>query len=61
MIQMLEEAGADLNYVTESGDSVLTYSLTPFSLTPKNDLDHIETVTDYLLSRSNIGENALQV
>ena len=59
MIQMLEDAGADVNYVTESGDSVLTYSLAYFSLTPNNGLDYIEKVTDYLLSRSNIGEHIL--
>ena len=54
---MLEEAGADFNHVTESGDSVLSYALWRYSLTPNNGLDHMETVVDYLLERTNIGEH----
>ena len=59
VIQMLEEAGADFNYVTESGDSVLTYALWEYALTPNNNLDHIEAVADYLLERTNIGEEVI--
>ena len=56
LIQMLGEAGADLNYVTPGNISVLSETLN-ITFIYRNYLTYIEPVMDYFLSRTNIGNS----
>ena len=53
VLKMLDKAGADFNRIAINGKSVLTFALTNMNL----DLEKIEPVMEYLLTKTNIGEN----
>ena len=61
LIQMLDKAGADLNYVTPANISVLSKALDVTISNRNRFLKYIEPVMDYFLSRTNIGNVILNV
>ena len=56
---MLEEAGANLNSVTEKGYSVLSYAIKSYDFSPNNNQSGIDPVVEYLLTKTSIGEEFL--
>ena len=52
VLKMLERAGADFNLITPSGQSVLTFPL----MNMNSDIEKMESVMEYLLTKTNIGE-----
>ena len=52
VLKMLERAGADFNHTSPDGRSVFTFPL----LNMNSDFDKMESVMEYLLAKTNIGE-----
>ena len=52
VLKMLERAGADFNHITPSGQSVLTFPL----MNMNSDIEKMESVMEYLLTKTNIGK-----
>ena len=52
VLKMLERAGADFNHISQIGQSVLTFPL----MNMNSDIEKMESVMEYLLTKTNIGE-----
>ena len=52
VLNMLERAGADFNHISPKGQSVLNFPL----MNMNSDMEKMESVMEYLLTKTNIGE-----